>query len=552
MLYTIINILSGLGIFLFGMTYMESALKEFAGVKFKQWLKNSTSSNIKAIFTGASATALLQSSGVVSLMALSFVSASLITLQGAIGLIFGANIGTTATAWIVAILGFKIKIETFALPLIGFSGIILMFSNNQKLNATAKIFIGFGLLFFGLEILKDAIETFSTQINISNYTNKNILFFLLLGIILTTLIQSSSATTAIVLSAINADLISFEIAAAIVIGSNIGSTSTALLGSIGGVPDKKRVALAHFMFNLITAVITFLSLNMLTYFILDTLHLKDDPTIALAVFHSIFNILGVLMLSPFISVFTKVLDGLFNIKKILLTKYIHLVEPTVADGALVAVRNEISDLFIKSLKYALLIINIKPTNVLIKDIQNNEIIRLNSEEIVFDYKKGYDNIKEIEGSILLYLNKINQLQLTQTQSEAIDTLYGSLRETVYAAKVLKDIKNNISEFVQSDIQQVFEHYNQIRYNLIDIIKNALYATSNQKTYDEAVLENDRLIVENKAIIRKLTRHFQNEGINEKMLISLLNTNRTVMIASTSFIEAARVLETKFAIDENDI
>ena len=143
----ILTALSGLGMFLFGMMYMEQSLKEFAGIKFKKWIKNSTNTDLKALSTGAIATALLQSSSVITLMTLSFVSASLISLQGGIGLIFGANIGTTATAWLVAILGFKVKIETFALPMIGLGGIAVMFLRNPKLVATAKVFIGFGLLF---------------------------------------------------------------------------------------------------------------------------------------------------------------------------------------------------------------------------------------------------------------------------------------------------------------------------------------------------------------------------------------------------------------------
>ena len=548
---TIITALSGLGIFLFGMTFMESALKEFAGVKFKQWIKNSTSSTFKAVLTGAGATALLQSSGVVSLMALSFVSASLISLQGGIGLVFGANIGTTATAWIVAILGFKIKIEAFALPMIGFSGIILMFSKSIKLSATAKIFIGFGLLFFGLEILKDAIEVSAKSINIADFSHYGVLFFILLGFVITALIQSSSATTAIVLSALSTNLITFEMATAIVIGSNIGSTTTALLGSIGGVPDKKRVALAHFLFNAITAIVAFLLINQLNYLILEIFGFKSDPVTALAIFHTFFNIIGVLILTPFIALLAKYLNSLFLQKREIKTKYIHLVEPTESNGALIAVRNEVSNLFTKSLKYSLLVMNIKPNDIFSQKKKYTEIITHSRTELEFDYKKGYDILKEIEIESIKYLNKISQLSLLPEQTETLNTLYNSIREAVYASKALKDIKNNISEFTQSDQKHVTVYYDLIRINLIRMIDNILSAKQENLNIKVILKRHEDLSNENRNFVNKLTRNFEKEGIEHKIVVSLLNTNRTILLASNSFLEAAKVLDLIFAIDTND-
>jgi len=551
MTQTILTALSGLGIFLFGMSFMESALKEFAGVKFKQWIKNSTSSTSKAILTGAGATALLQSSGVVSLMALSFVSASLISLQGGIGLVFGANIGTTATAWLVAILGFKVKIEAFALPMIGLSSIILTFTKSPKLAATAKIFIGFGLLFFGLEILKDAIEVSAKSINIADFSGYGVIFFLLLGVVLTTLIQSSSATTAIVLSALSTNIITFEIATAIVIGSNIGSTTTALLGSIGGVPDKKRVALAHFFFNAITAIIILIFMTQLNYFILESLGFKTDTVTALAVFHTIFNILGVIMLTPFIALLAKFLNSLFIYKKEIKTKYIHLVEPSESNSALKAVRDEISNLFTKSIKYSLLIMNIKPNDIFNSDKSSNEIVNNGKEELAFDYKKGYDTLKEIEIESTKYLNKISQLPLNEAQTLTLDTLYSSLRESVYASKTLKDIKNNINEFSQSDEDRVMYYYDSIRINLVNMIQNTLSLKQKDISIDDLIKKHDILAKENRAFVNKLTRSFEKEGMEQKIVVSLLNSNRTILLASNSFLEAVKVLDIIFEIDNNE-
>jgi phosphate:Na+ symporter len=548
---TIINALSGLGIFLFGMTYMEQALKEFAGVKFKQWIKNSTSNTFKAILTGAGATALLQSSGVVSLMALSFVSASLITLQSGIGLIFGANIGTTATAWIVAILGFKVKIEIFALPMIGFSGIILMFTRSQKLASIAKIFIGFGLLFFGLEIMKDAIEQSAKSINIADFSNYGSLFFVLFGIILTTLIQSSSATTAIVLSALSTNIITFDIAVAVVIGSNIGSTTTALLGSIGGVPDKKRVALAHFLFNFITALIAFVFIKQLSYIILEVFDFKTDLVTALALFHTIFNILGVIILSPFIILLANFLNSLFIEKKEIKTKFIHLVEPIESNGAMIAIRNEISNLFNKSIKYSLLLMNLKPNEIFEKTKDTKELLSNSMNELEFDYKRGYEILKEIEIESTKYLNKINTLPLNEEQTATLDILYNSLHESVYAGKILKDIKNNITEFSQSDDEKVLIYFNMIRSNLILMIQNTMDIKNKEINIDQIENKHSELIKQNRQFVNKLTRNFEKENINQKTIVSLLNTNRTVLEACNSFLEAAKIFDITYEIDTKD-
>jgi phosphate:Na+ symporter len=547
---TIITALSGLGMFLFGMMYMELALKEFAGVKFKKWIKNSTNTNIKAILTGASATALLQSSSVITLMTLSFVSASLITLQGGIGLIFGANIGTTATAWLVAMLGFKVKIEAFALPMIGIGGLALMFLKNQKLVATAKIFIGFGLLFMGLEILKNAIDDSAKGINLADFQHYSLIIFLLLGMVITAIIQSSSAATAIILSALSTNILTFEMAATMVIGTNIGTTATALLGSIGGVADKKRVAIAHFLFNIITAVVAFIFVSQLSYFILEILEFKTDQVTALAIFHTIFNILGILILTPFIPQFAKFLNSIFVGKKNIKTKYIHLVEPVESSAALIAVRNEISNLLTKSIKYSLLVMNLKPNDIFKDNKTINKIISNSNEYIEFDYKKSYHILRDIEISTTKYLNKISELPLNEEQTSTLNTLYTSLRESVYASKTLKDIKNNLNEFIQSDDQKVLYYHNLIRINWIHIVKNTLSFKQKQRSIDEMIKRHEQLVQENSNFINKLTRNFEKYGMDQKTVVSLLNSNRTILLASHSFLEAAKVLDIIFEIDNN--
>lgn len=546
----IIEALSGLGIFLFGMLYMELALKEAAGLRFKQWIKNSTSTPLRSLFAGVGATAALQSSSVVALMTLSFVSAGLISLESSIGIIFGSNLGTTATAWIVATLGFKVQIEAFALPLIGAGGFLLVVSvSHQKLSAIAKIFIGFGLLFFGLSIMKTAIGSVASSIDLSLYTHLPLVAFVGFGFFVTALIQSSSAATAIVLSALYAQILNFEQSAAMVIGTNIGTTVTALLGSVGGIPDKKRAAAAHLFFNLITALAAFLLLPLLTFFLMETLSMQSEPIIALALFHTFFNLLGVVLLAPFIPFMARHLKKMFIQVEPVPTKYIHLVDPKIPDTALIALRNEVSRLFVKTMKFALLLLNIRPNDILSKNLDAKESIALNQNLIEFDYHRVYNTIKDIEINTAAFINKLTQQNLTPEQSASIEPLLSSVRESVYAAKLLKDIKNNISEFAQSDSSPIIQSYDAIRRNLaytIIIFANCMDEKWPPEKCEEKFAKAEE---ENEHIMKETTLLLSRDGIKEKSVASLLNTNRSVYIAMQSLKSASKAVSLHFTLDD---
>ena len=546
----LIQALSGLGMFLFGMLYMELALKESAGRRFKSWVKNSTSSTSKSLMTGTIATALLQSSSVVTLMTLSFVSASLITLHSGIAVIFGANVGTTVTSWIVATLGFKVKIEAFALPMIGAGGLLLMFAEPyKKVIMVAKVFVGFGLLFLGLEFMKTSIESLTSAIDLAKFVNFPLIIFIGIGFLLTAIIQSSSAATAIVLSALYVHILNFEQAAGMVIGTNIGTTVTAILGSIGGIPDKKRVALAHFIFNFITAVAAFLLLPFLTQFLMSFEGLKNDLVTALALFHTIFNLLGVVLLLPFISLMAKYLNRLFVQVKPVSTRYIHLVDPEFSETALVALRDEVNNLFVKTMKYALLISNIKPNDIFVKKLGLKEAIEVNQEQIEFDHKIAYNSIKDIEISIMEFVSVLNQQGLLQDDRESLETLLSSVRESVYAAKMLKDIKNDMNEFSESSSETIHNIYDAIRRNLLYAIVIFMNYMEEEWTIEKCIEKFSKSEEENKRIMKEASLSISQRGINEKKVVSLLNTNRSVSIVSKALFEASKSVSLHFPLED---
>lgn len=546
----LIQALSGLGMFLFGMLYMELALKESAGRRFKSWVKNSTSTTLKSLMTGTIATALLQSSSVVTLMTLSFVSASMISLHSGIAVIFGANVGTTVTSWIVATLGFKVKIEAFALPMIGGGGLLLIFAtSHQKITAVAKIFVGFGLLFLGLEFMKGAIESLTSIIDLEQFSQYPLIAFIGIGFFLTALIQSSSAVTAIVLSALYVHIMSFEQAAAMVIGTNIGTTVTAMLGSIGGIPDKKRAALAHFIFNFITAVVAYLILTPLTQFMMDIEGLKNNPVIALALFHTIFNLLGVVLLVPFISLMAKYLNQLFVHVEPQPTRYIHLVDPHFSETALVALRDEVNNLFVKTMKYALLVANIRPNDVFVKKLGLKEAVETNQDQIEFNYKIAYNSIKEIEIKIMEFVSVLRQKALLPDERESLETLLSSVRESVYAAKMLKDIKNDMNEFSESSSDTIHTIYDAIRRNLLYAIIIFVSYMQEESTMETCVEKFSKSEEENKRIMKETSLSITQKGINEKKVVSLLNTNRSVYIASKALLEASRSVSLHFPLED---
>ncbi len=552
MFSTTLEALTGLGIFLFGMSYMEVALKEFAGANFKKIVKNYTSTNFRAIVTGITATGILQSSSVVTLMALSFVSASLISLRASIGVIFGSNLGTTVTAWIVALVGFKLKLEVFALPMVGIGALFYIFVDDKsKLASFSKIVIGFGLLFFGLDLIKTAVDGLAATIDIAEFQTYPLIFFLFLGLAITAIIQSSSATTAIILSALSVNMLTFEFAAVMMIGANVGTTVTAMLGAIGGIPDKKRAAVAHFLFNVITAVIALLILPVVSHFLLVTLDFSSDLTMALALFHTIFNLLGVLSLYFFINRLADFLKGYFQYKEVHATKYIHLTDFSLAESAVVALRNEGRHLFLKCMKYTLLSCDIQANDLFKDDVNIKEILKNNNRLIEFDHKKNYQQIKSIESDIFSFVQKLNNLSLGEEDAKGVDRIMNSVRESAYVAKMTKDIRNNTIQFAESNNSGVHEIYEQMRLNMLKCFK--LYIDFMRENIDEVQLQEqfEEVLDINRRLLREIATTFNTHNIKSSTLVSLNNTNRTFYIIYSSLLESSQIMRVKLEIENGE-
>ena len=303
-----LTLIGALGFFIYGMKVMSDGIQKVAGSKMRSILSKMTSTRFLGITTGFILTALLQSSSATTVMIVSFVNAGLLSLVESIGVIMGANIGTTITAWLISLLGFKVKISSIALPIIAI-GFPMMFSSKSNIKAWAEVLIGFALLFMGLDALKGSVPNLKENTEflafLSNYANMGILstiIFIGVGTILTLVVQSSSAAMALTLVMCYEGYIPFELAAAMVLGENIGTTITANLAALVGNVHAKRAARAHFIFNIFGVIWMIFALQffiriidsyMMSNMDLSPLNSVGESIavpIGLSIFHTTFNI----------------------------------------------------------------------------------------------------------------------------------------------------------------------------------------------------------------------------------------------------------------------
>ena len=293
----------GIGLFLLGMLLMTDGLKQVAGPALGRVLTSSTQTRLRGLASGMMVTAAVQSSSAVTVAAIGFVNAGLLTFSQSLWVLFGANVGTTMTGWLVALVGFQIKVEVAALPLVGLGMALRLTGAETRRAAIGTALTGFGVLFLGIGFLQQAFALDGGALDLSGLGGGllSVPAYLLAGMLLTVLMQSSSASLAVTLTLAHSGVVTLNEAAAMVIGANIGTSVTAILAAIGATPNAKRAASAHVLFNLLTAVA---ALGLLPWLLqgVDLLgnlfDLEDSPAISLALFHTVFNVLGVILMWP--------------------------------------------------------------------------------------------------------------------------------------------------------------------------------------------------------------------------------------------------------------
>jgi phosphate:Na+ symporter len=332
------SILGGIGLFLLGMVLLTDGLKAAAGDALRAVLARFTGGTLRAIVSGAGVTALVQSSTATVLTTIGFVSAGLLTLRQAIGVILGANVGTTSTGWIVSLLGLKLSIGAYALPFVGVGALMRLLLRN-RLAGIGLALAGFGLIFLGIDVLQQGMSTLSARIDPADLPGGGLAgraLLVLVGIAMTVIMQSSSAAVATTLAALHTNAIAVDQAAALVVGQNIGTAVTSAIAAVGAAVPAKRTAVAHILFNVVTGVVAFALVPVAVgaHGVAEAREAGLDAAILIAAFHTAFNLLGVLMIAPSIGPFTRLVVRLVPEQEPELTRRL---DPSVAELAPVAV-----------------------------------------------------------------------------------------------------------------------------------------------------------------------------------------------------------------------
>ena len=544
---------AGVGLFLFAMYLLEESLKNLSGRNFKLFLQRITKNAIGAVTGGAIVTAILQSSSMVSFMVLAFVGAGVFTMKNAMAIILGANLGTTIDSWLVATLGFKTDIEVVAYPAVCLGGFLLiLFGNRKNIKYLSFFLFGFGLLFIGLSFMKTAMEAQVKIFDFSQYAQMHLIVFLFIGFIITMLVQSSSVTMALTLSALHAGAISFPIAAAIVLGSETGTTIKIVLGAIGGNASKKRVVLGNFIFNVCTTVFAFLLLKPILSLITGVFNIKD-PLIGLVTFSSLINLFSIFFFLPFIDQFARFLERFFkdsNGNTAAFIKHATIAEPITA-----------LDLFRRETQFFIhnsMLFNLELFKIDTHEMQtNSNYTEINEKRKFFDKtpEEKYDFLKQLQGELQLFYLQLRPKLQTQQYSE-LNQLISSVRSGMHAVKSIKDIGTNISNLSHSskDIKYNFFIHHKKEINLLYSELNDYVTAQKSVTFENLQTQFNTIQNNYTSALNTFYSEAQNTAIEDIDITTIINFNRELFTSNKAMLMAIKdfILKEKQGEDFNEI
>jgi len=456
-------------------------------------------------------------------------------MRNALGIILGSNLGTTFTGWVVATLGFKLNLASFYLPLVGLGSLgLVSFRLESKVRYFSRLLLGLGLLLMGLVLMKNSIETFSNSFDISVFSQYGILVFFLVGVIFTAIIQSSSATMMITLSALNANVIGLEAAAALIIGADLGTTGTVMLGAVKGSPTKRQVAGAHFLFNLITDLSALLCLPFLLVIVTEVYGL-DDPLIALVALHSTFNIIGICLFLPFLGKFAKLLEKIFKEDTSVVSQFIKNIPTQEVEESVLALEQEAKHLFSRVFQLNLTCFKISP-----EDIKQNSVIGFAYESDNNHFDEGYEEIKQLEGEMIEFAYSVQKGDVDIVYMARVEQLLETVRDAAYAAKEIKDIRHDLVYIRQSESHFIYEINQQLSEQAFDFYTMAseLFNPHNKVILQE---NYDQLKKDVEQYRDKLTSSIYRSSVEYKLteqdLSTLLNVIGELSLSNTLLLRA---------------
>lgn len=526
------QLFAGLGIFLLGMFMLEESIKNLSGKALRNILKKYTEGKVKSVFTGALSTAILQSSSAVTLLLLAFVSAGLMTLQSGIGVIVGTNIGTTMTSWIVATIGFKVNIEAFALPFVAIGGIgLIFFGTSTRLTNISKLLAGFGLLFLGLDYMKKSMDVWAASADIDDFIGLGFIALLFIGFFFTAIVQSSSAAMAIILSSVHTGIITFEQACVMVIGVNLGTTVKIIIVSMAGSVLKRRVGMSHFSFNLFSAILAIIALKFYVWLIIDVWSLGGEPVIALAVFHTLFNIVGAVLFMPFIPLYVKGLVKFVPEKLTSSTMYISKESASVPETALESLKNEVLHLLQLSMRYNLKHLNIDASLIFsgIFQMHNPQFTKLRHD-------RQYHYVKQLQAEIYAFSSNFSSEHAPQ-ELENMTRYLLATRMAVASSKTFKDAKNDFEELSNSDNHFMIKAHEVYRKGLMEfylaldhLINEQINEGEQLIILDELSKQQKKLNSQDKSFQEKIMKALHQKEIHTEQVNYLLTANRSFTLS----------------------
>lgn len=547
-------IAAGVSIFLFGMLSLEEGFKAFSGGTLEKILQKSTDKLYKSIGFGILTTTIMQSSSLVSVLTISFLGAGLIGLAQGIGIVFGANIGTTTGAWLVAGLGLKVNIAAYAMPMLVF-GVILIFQKAKSLKGLGYVLAGLGFLFLGIHYMKDGFEAFKETIDLASYAvtgYKGLFIFTGIGIFATVVMQSSHATLVLIITALAAGQISYENALALAIGANVGTTITAILGAMSSNIVGKQLAGAHLIFNGVTGLIAILFIHQLIYSV-DSISAyvgitSDDYALKLAVFHTIFNVIGVLVMIPFIGKLVTFLESTLKVDSSKYdegydsARYLNDSVLELPSTSMAAIVRETKHLFENAFEIITHGLNLKRTNI-VSSMPLEEVIKNAYSQEAINIDDFYNNkIKGIYGEIIDFSTRA-QSAMSPKDIEVLYKLKLANRDLVEAVKDTKHLQKNLIKYSQSTNVHIKEQYDLIRRELAELLRNInIVATTGEEDVKLLLLSKAKVHTEKYDILANgtLDKLIRERLITNEMATSLMNDSAYAYDISKNLIDMAEV------------
>ncbi len=525
------TIAAGVAIFLFGMLSLENGFRAFTGGLLERILTRTTDTLPKSIGFGVVTTTIMQSSSLVSVITISFLSAGLLTLASGIGIIFGANIGTTTGAWLIAGLGLKVKLSAYAMPMLVF-GIILVFQRSRLLTGAGYVLAGLGFLFLGIHYMKDGFEAYRATIDLQAFAIPGfagLIVFTLIGVAATVIMQSSHATLVLIITALATQQVTYENALALAIGANIGTTITAILGALSANYEGRRLAGAHLVFNMVTGLVAIVFIAQFVAAVEYTSAFvgirADDYTLKLAVFHTLFNAMGVILCAPFVDKLVVVLQRVFPTPAEDVTKPRYLSEAVLDFPAtlLQAVRDETLHLYDNAFEVMAHALSLHRHDIL-SDRPLEEVVAESRTLMEFDLEAQYVAKVKMLYSAIFEFTSHAQLTLSAKDAERLFDLRRAGASAIAAVKDVKHLRKNMSANLDSENEHLRGLYDEFRVQIAAVMRdlNALRAGSPDVDFFD--LDDHKVVVaeNNLAVTGELDRLLRGGKLTPEMGTSLMN------------------------------